>query len=70
MTNVALPTIGASLQANPATLPWIINAYLLPLSALLRFAGATGDYFGRRRMLILGVAIFALASLGCALSPG
>lgn len=70
VTNVALPTIGRTLAADPATLPWIINAYLLPLSALLLFGGATGDYFGRRRMLILGVAIFALASLGCALSKG
>jgi len=70
VTNVALPAISTSLAADPTTLPWIINAYLLPLSALLLFGGATGDHFGRRRMLILGVIIFALASLGCALSKG
>jgi EmrB/QacA subfamily drug resistance transporter len=70
VTNVALPAISQSLAADPTTLPWIINAYLLPLSALLLFGGATGDHFGRRRMLILGVIIFALASLGCALSKG
>lgn len=70
VTNVALPAIGVDLQAGAGDLPWTINAYLLPLSALLLIGGATGDHFGRRRMLIAGIALFALASVGCALAPG
>lgn len=69
VTNVALPSIGKDLSGNAANLPWIINAYLLPLSALLLIGGAAGDHFGRRRMLIAGIVLFALASMGCALAP-
>ena len=68
VTNVALPAIGADLQASPAELQWTINAYLLPLSALLLTGGAAGDRFGRRKLLIAGIALFALASLACALA--
>src|SRR5580765_6467570 len=66
VVNVGLPAIGASLGARADTLQWIINAYLLPLSALLLLGGAMGDRFGRRRMLIAGIAIFASASAFCA----
>jgi EmrB/QacA subfamily drug resistance transporter len=69
VTNVALPAIRQNLSAGAADLQWVINAYLLPLSALLLLGGAAGDRFGRRRMFLLGTAGFALASLGCALSP-
>ncbi len=69
VVNVGLPAIGQSLHAGPGALPWVINAYLLPLSALLLFGGAAGDRFGRRRVLILGTAVFALASGFCALAP-
>ncbi len=69
VTNVALPSIAQDLGGSPANLPWIINAYLLPLSALLLMGGAAGDHFGRRRMLIAGIVVFALASTGCALAP-
>lgn len=69
VTNVALPAIGATLGGDAAAVPWIINAYLLPLSALLLLGGAAGDHFGRRRMLTLGIVLFALASTGCALAP-
>lgn len=68
VTNVALPAIGRDLGASPAGLQWTINAYLLPLSALLLLGGAAGDHFGRRRLLIGGMALFALASLACALA--
>lgn len=67
--NVALPAIGRSLHADAAGLQWLVNAYLLPLSALLLLGGAAGDRFGRRRLLILGTLLFAAASVGCALSP-
>lgn len=66
VTNVALPAIGHDLSGDPATLPWIINAYLLPLSAMLLLGGAAGDHFGRRRTLIAGIVVFAVASAGCA----
>ena len=69
VVNVALPAIAQSLHADAGSLQWVINAYLLPLSALLLLGGALGDHFGRRRLLIVGTAIFALASLGCALAP-
>ena len=52
VVNVALPAIGASFQANAAGLQWVVNAYLLPLSALLLLGGAAGDRFGRRRLLV------------------
>jgi EmrB/QacA subfamily drug resistance transporter len=68
VTNVALPAIGKDLHATPAELQWTINAYLLPLSALLLMGGAAGDHFGRKRLLIGGVALFTLSSIACALA--
>lgn len=69
VVNVALPAIGADLQAPASGLQWIVNAYLLPLSALLLLGGGAGDKFGRRRLFLLGIALFALASALCALAP-
>ena len=69
VVNVGLPAIGLSLQAGAADLQWVINAYLLPLSALLLFGGALGDRFGRRNTLIVGVALFAASSAACAFAP-
>src|SRR4051812_25759044 len=66
VTNVALPAIGQSLGGSAADLQWTINAYMLPLSALLLIGGAAGDHFGRRRMLVVGIVLFALMSLACA----
>lgn len=70
VVNVALPAIGRDLHGDAAGLSWAINAYLLPLSALLLVGGAAGDRYGRRRTLIAGIVVFALASVGCALAPG
>ena len=70
VVNVGLPAIGGSLGADAAGLQWVVNAYLLPLSALLLLGGAAGDRFGRRRLLIIGTVLFGLTSLGCALAPG
>jgi EmrB/QacA subfamily drug resistance transporter len=70
VVNVALPTMAHSLNADAAALQWIVNSYLLPLSALLLLGGAAGDHFGRRRLLMAGTTVFALGSLGCALAPG
>jgi EmrB/QacA subfamily drug resistance transporter len=69
VVNVGLPAIGRTLYASAADLQWIINAYLLPLSALLLFGGALGDRIGRRRALICGVLLFAAASSACAFAP-
>src|SRR4051812_40686415 len=69
VTNVALSAIGQSLQAGGADLQWVINAYLLPLSALLLLGGAAGDRYGRVRLLVGGTGLFAIASLLCAIAP-
>jgi EmrB/QacA subfamily drug resistance transporter len=69
VVNVGLPAIGRTLQASAADLQWVVNAYLLPLSALLLLGGALGDRFGRRRLLVVGTLLFAAASIGCALAP-
>ena len=69
VVNVGLPAIAKSFTANANDLPWVINAYLLPLGALLLTGGAAGDRFGRKKLLILGTALFAAASLGCAAAP-
>ena len=68
VVNVGLPAIQASLGGQADTLQWIINAYLLPVSALLLLGGAAGDRFGRKLLLICGIAIFALASALCAIA--
>ena len=70
VVNVALPAIGGDLHVYAAGLSWAINAYLLPLSALLLLGGAAGDHYGRRQMLIAGILVFTLASVGCALASG
>jgi len=67
--NVALPAIRASFSAGAQDVQWVVNAYLLPLSALLLLGGALGDHFGRRRLLVFGTGLFAAASLVCALAP-
>jgi EmrB/QacA subfamily drug resistance transporter len=69
VVNVALPSIAQDYGAGATDLQWTINAYLLPLSALLLLGGAAGDHFGRRRLLIGGTLLFTLASVCCALAP-
>ena len=67
--SVALPAIRASYGADAQQVQWVVNAYLLPLSALLLLGGALGDHFGRKRLLVIGTSIFAVTSLICALAP-
>src|ERR1700761_1875691 len=67
VVNVGLSALGATFKAAPGELQWVINAYLLPLSALLLLGGAAGDRYGHSRLLIVGTAIFGVASLDCAL---
>lgn len=66
--NVALPAIQRGLAADAATVQWVVNAYLLTLGALVLLGGSAGDRFGRRRVFIVGVGLFTLASIGCGLS--
>ena len=68
MLNVALPAVGATFRAATADVQWVMNAFTLPLSALLLLGGAAGDLYGRKRVMLLGIALFTLASILCALA--
>ena len=65
VVNVALPALQASLNATAADVQWVIESYALLLSALLLVGGSLGDHYGRRRVFVLGVVIFAVASGLC-----
>ena len=65
IVNVALPRIGAELSASVAGLQWILDGYLLALAALILVAGALGDRYGRRRVFVVGVIWFGVASALC-----
>jgi EmrB/QacA subfamily drug resistance transporter len=69
VVNVGLPALGATFHATAGDLQWVINAYLLPLSALLLLGGAAGDRYGQARLLVVGTSMFGAASIGCALAP-
>ncbi len=69
VVNVALPSIGASLHTGLSGLQWTINAYTLTLAALILLGGSLGDRFGRRRVFVIGVTWFAVASLACGIAP-
>lgn len=68
MMAVAVPSLTAALGASPSDVQWIVDGYTVALAALLLPAGAFGDRFGRRRALVVGIAIFGLASAASALS--
>src|SRR2546430_9260052 len=68
VVNVALPTIEADLKTSAAVVQWLINAYMLSLTALVLVGGAAGDQLGRRRVFVAGTGLFAAASLWCGLS--
>jgi EmrB/QacA subfamily drug resistance transporter len=70
VVNVALPTIGKELHTSLAGLQWTVTAYTLTLAGLILLGGALGDRLGRRRMFVVGVIWFALASALCGLAPG
>jgi EmrB/QacA subfamily drug resistance transporter len=70
IVNVALPVIGQSYSgASLSGLSWVLNAYAIIFAALLVPAGRLADHFGRRRFLLVGVAVFTLASAACAVAP-
>ncbi len=69
VVNVALPQIGRHLDASTSALQWILNGYLLTLSSLILLGGSLGDRYGRRRTFVIGVGLFTVASLLCAVAP-
>jgi MFS family permease len=69
VVNVALPGIESALHSTLPAMQWILNAYTLCISALLLLGGAAADQFGRRRVFLIGITIFAIASVGCGLAP-
>ena len=72
VVNVALPALQADLQATITDVQWVIEAYALFLGALILVGGSMGDQFGRKRVFLLGVVFFTVASIACgvATSPG
>ena len=68
VVNVALVRIGEELDASLAELQWITNGYLLALASLILLGGSLGDRFGRRRVFVIGVVWFTLASAACGLA--
>jgi EmrB/QacA subfamily drug resistance transporter len=68
IVNVALPTIRRSLHASSTQLEWVVSGYMLAFAAALIVAGSMGDRFGRRRVFLLGVGLFGVASLGAGLA--
>jgi DHA2 family methylenomycin A resistance protein-like MFS transporter len=69
IVNIALPSIGAQLHAPVSVLQWIVDAYTLAFAVLMLSAGVLGDRFGARRLFAAGLALFAVASLGCGMAP-
>ena len=69
IAGIALPAIGLDLGASFQALQWVVNAYTLMLGGLILVGGAVGDRFGRRRIFLIGMVTFALASLACAMAP-
>jgi EmrB/QacA subfamily drug resistance transporter len=72
IVNVALPTIGEALDFSESSLPWVVNAYVLTFGGFLLLGGRLADLLGRRRIFMIGLVLFALASLagGLATSSG
>jgi EmrB/QacA subfamily drug resistance transporter len=69
IVNVALPSMQETFGAGASGAQWIVNAYLLPLGALVLIGGAIGDHYGRKRVFQVGLAVFIIACLLCAAAP-
>src|SRR5512132_4321100 len=68
VVNVALPSIREDLGFSETSLAWVVNAYLLTYGGFLLLGGRLGDLFGQRRLFLLGIGFFTLASLACGLA--
>ncbi len=69
VVNIALPAIGRDFHTGIAALQWVMTGYTLTLAAFLLIGGSLGDRFGRRRVYLIGIVWFALASAACGLAP-
>ncbi len=67
--NVALPVIQAELKMDASQVSWVVNGYLLFLSALILVGGSLGDHYGRKRIYMMGIVLFSASSLVCGLAP-
>src|SRR6478672_5224667 len=68
IVNVALPAIQRDLGFSQSSLAWVVNAYLIAFGGVLLLAGRLGDLVGRRRIFLIGLTIFTLASFACGVS--
>jgi len=69
VVNIALPTIGREFHTGIAALQWVITGYTLTLAAFLLIGGSLGDHFGRKKIFLIGIVWFALASAACGFAP-
>jgi EmrB/QacA subfamily drug resistance transporter len=69
VVNVALPSIGRELHGDISGLQWTVDAYTVVMASLLMFSGSTADRLGRKRIFVVGLAVFAAASLLCSVAP-
>ena len=70
IVNVALPKIGSGLHANVSALQWVVDGYALALASLMLAGGTVGDLSGHKRIVLSGLIVFGLGSVGCGLAPG
>jgi MFS transporter, DHA2 family, methylenomycin A resistance protein len=70
IVNVALPSIGSELHASVSGLQWVVDGYALALASLMLAGGTTGDLHGHKRVVLSGLLVFGIGSLGCGLAPG
>src|SRR5206468_9866797 len=68
IVNVTLPSIREDLGFSETSLVWVVNAYMLTFGGFLLLGGRLGDLYGQRRLFLLGITLFTLASLVCGLS--
>ena len=68
IVNVALPSIGTALDFSQSNLAWVVNAYMLTFGGFLLLGGRLSDLFGRRRLFLMGLALFTVTSLACGLA--
>src|SRR5579863_7598967 len=69
VVNVALPALQSALHATVSDVQWVVESYALLLASLLLLGGSLGDLYGRRKVFVIGVLLFAIASTGCGLAP-
>src|SRR5476651_1513137 len=69
VVNVALPALQSQMNATIMDVQWVVEAYTLFLAALMLTGGALGDRLGRKRIFLIGVAVFTAGSIACGLSP-